>query len=84
MSRDPDALLTAAEVAELLRVTPDYVYALSRRGVLPTVRLGRARRYRRESVLAWIAEVEASGHTGGGNMNGRGGARTPPGPAREG
>jgi excisionase family DNA binding protein len=52
------ALLTAAEVAEILGVSPAWVYAQSRAGRIPTVRLGRYRRYRREAIDAWLAEQE--------------------------
>lgn len=53
-----DSLLTAAEVAALLRVTKAWVYAETRRGALPHVRLGRYVRYRRAAVSAWVEEIE--------------------------
>jgi len=51
-------VLTAAEVAELLRLNVDYVRLLSRQGVLPAHRVpgGRAFRYFRDEVLAWLRE----------------------------
>ena len=51
---DPDRLLTADDVAEILQVPRTWVYAQSRDGDLPTVRLGRYYRYRRPDVLAWV------------------------------
>jgi excisionase family DNA binding protein len=51
-------LLTAEEVAELLGVTPAWVYEQSRAGRIPTVTLGRYRRYRREAIDRWIQELE--------------------------
>ncbi len=54
-------LWTAHEVAELLGVSHEYVWQLSREGRIPTVSLGRTRRYRRESILAWIERIESSG-----------------------
>jgi excisionase family DNA binding protein len=51
-------LLTAEEVAELLGVTPAWVYEQSRAGRIPTVTLGRYRRYRREAIDLWIQELE--------------------------
>jgi excisionase family DNA binding protein len=54
-------LWTAYEVAELLGVSHEYVWQLSREERIPTVSLGRARRYRRDSVLAWLAEIESPG-----------------------
>jgi excisionase family DNA binding protein len=53
-------LLTAEEVAALLRVTPAWVYAQTRRHRIPHLRLGRYVRYRREALDAWMTEVESS------------------------
>jgi excisionase family DNA binding protein len=52
-------LLDADEVAEMLGVPKAWVYEQSRKGRIPTVALGRYRRYRRESVEAWIREQES-------------------------
>ena len=46
----PDRLLTAAEVCELLRISPRH---LRRLGV-PCVRFGRLVRYRRGDVFLWV------------------------------
>lgn len=54
-------LLTASEVAELLGVSHEYVWQLSREGRIPTITLGRARRYRRTSILAWLEQIESPG-----------------------
>jgi excisionase family DNA binding protein len=51
-------LLTAQEVAELLGVSPAWVYAESRAGRLPTVTLGRYRRYRKDTIEDWIDALE--------------------------
>ena len=53
-----DSLLTASEVAELLGVPVSWVYEQSRRGRIPTVTLGRYRRYRRDAIERWIAGIE--------------------------
>ncbi len=53
-----DPLLTADEVADLLSVSKAWVYEQSRQNRIPTVTLGRYRRYRRSSVLQWVAELE--------------------------
>lgn len=53
------ALLTAGEVAELLGVPTSWVYEQSRAGRIPTVTLGRYRRYRREAIDAWLDRIEA-------------------------
>jgi excisionase family DNA binding protein len=58
-------LLTADDVAVLLGVPRTFVYALSRRGVLPTVHVGdRYVRYRFTAVQDWIAEQETARPTG--------------------
>ncbi len=59
----PDAsrstrLMTAGDVALLLGVAPTWVYQQSRAGRIPTVTLGRYRRYRREAIEAWLVELE--------------------------
>ena len=54
-----DSLLTADQVAELLGVPKSWVYEQSREGRIPTVTLGRYRRYRREAIEAWITQIEA-------------------------
>src|ERR1035441_1109953 len=51
-------LLTADEVAGLLRMTPAWVYAETRRNRIPHMRLGRYFRYRRSAIEAWIREIE--------------------------
>lgn len=52
-------LLTAEQVANLLGVPTSWVYEQSRRGLIPTVTLGRYRRYRSEAIDEWIEEREA-------------------------
>jgi excisionase family DNA binding protein len=54
------SLLTADEVAQLLGVPVSWVYEQSRRGRIPTVALGRYRRYRREAIEAWVQRLESS------------------------
>ena len=52
------ALLSADAVAEMLGVPRSWVYANTASGVIPAVRLGRYRRYRREAIEAFIADRE--------------------------
>lgn len=52
------ALLTAEEVAALLRVTPAWVYTETRRNHIPHVRLGRYVRYRADALAEWMDELE--------------------------
>src|SRR4051812_49069575 len=56
-------LLTAAEVAKLLDVPQSWVREQSRHGRIPTVLLGRYRRYRLDAIEAWIEELEAGNGT---------------------
>lgn len=53
-----DPLLNAADVATLLGVPVSWVYEQSRRGRIPTVTLGRYRRYRSSAVEEWIEQLE--------------------------
>lgn len=56
--RASDELLTAEEVADVLGMGVDWVYAQTRARKIPHIRLGRYRRYRRESIQAWLTELE--------------------------
>ncbi len=55
-------LLTVQEAAETLRVTPQWVYKMARRGVLPTVRLGRQLRIDAAVLEGWLAEHSSNGN----------------------
>ena len=57
------ALLTAGQVAKLLGVPTSWVYEQSRKGRIPTVTLGRYRRYRAEAIDEWLEELERNGET---------------------
>jgi len=63
-------LLTADDVAALLGVGADWIYSETRAGRIPHVKLGRYRRYRRESIAAWLAELEAASTVSGTNRGG--------------
>lgn len=52
--------MTAADVAALLGVKVGWVYEQSRLGRIPTVMLGRYRRYRRTAIADWIEGLERS------------------------
>ncbi len=55
------SLLTAVQVAELLSVPKTRVWSMSRRGEIPTVRLGpREVRYRPADIEQWIARRTTS------------------------
>ena len=51
-------LLTEVETAQLLGVSPRTVWGLSDAGELPTVRIGRAKRYDRRDIEAWIERAK--------------------------
>lgn len=53
------SLLNADQVAEKLGVPKTWVYEQSRKGRIPTVTLGRFRRYRADAIERWVAELEA-------------------------
>lgn len=59
-----DVLLTADEVAGLLRVTKGWVYAAARAGQISHVRLGRYIRYRAHAIAHWITELERGSTSG--------------------
>ena len=47
-------VMTVTEVAEYLRVNPQTVYRKAKAGELPAVRIGRAIRFRRSELEAWL------------------------------
>jgi excisionase family DNA binding protein len=58
---DRPLLLTAAEVAALLRTTRTAVYVMAARGQLPGVtRLGRRLLFRSADLLQWLDQKRAS------------------------
>ena len=52
------ALLTAEEVAQMTGMGVDWIYAQARLGRIPTVRLGRYRRFRLEAIEQWVRDLE--------------------------
>lgn len=50
-------LLTAEQLAERWQIKPSTIYALTRKGSIPTVKLGRLYRYR----LAAVEDYERAG-----------------------
>lgn len=53
-----DRLLTAEEVADLLTVSVSWVRSATRENAIPSIPLGRWRRYRKSAVLAWVEQLE--------------------------
>jgi excisionase family DNA binding protein len=54
-------LLKAEDIAEMLDMRVDYVYALTRRDAIPHLRFGWTLRFRPEAIEAWLEELEAPG-----------------------
>jgi excisionase family DNA binding protein len=51
-------LLTAEDVAHMTGMGVDWIYAQARLGRIPTVRLGRYRRFRLEAIEQWVRDLE--------------------------
>jgi len=49
-----DRVMTVEEVADYLRMTPDWVREMARTGKMPSFKLGRYRRFYEADVIAWI------------------------------
>ena len=56
-----EELLTAGQLAEFLRMRKSTVEEYARRGVLPSLKLGRHRRFVRSDVLSAIDQLRRSG-----------------------
>lgn len=56
-------LLTADEVAEMLRVDKSWVYAATRANRIPHLRLGRYVRFSESALEAWISDCQGDAPT---------------------
>jgi excisionase family DNA binding protein len=56
-----EKLLEAHEIAELLSVPIGWVREHTRSGALPSIALGRYRRYDRDDVMTWIESLKIGG-----------------------
>jgi excisionase family DNA binding protein len=54
----PDPVLSAEELAAMLKINPQTVREMARNRELPAIRLSRHWRFRRSSIEAWLAERE--------------------------
>ena len=59
MAEPAERLLTADELAQRWSVPPAHVYRLARDGRIPVVEIGRYKRFKQSSIVAWEAEQEA-------------------------
>jgi excisionase family DNA binding protein len=66
-----DRLLTAEDVAGMLGMGTDWIYAQVRANRIPHVRLGRYVRFRAESIDQWIREIERGATINGHAKRGR-------------
>lgn len=53
-------LMTVAEVSLFLRKSEAWVYRNSRSGVLPTIMVGRSRRFSRRAIAGWVCRCSSS------------------------
>jgi len=53
-TNDQLELITPEDLADLLKVSKDWLYARARDGELPAFRFGRSVRFRRSDVEAWL------------------------------
>jgi excisionase family DNA binding protein len=56
-----DRLLTGDEAARYLSVTTRHLADLARAGTVPSVPIGKLRRYRLETLVQWAADRERRG-----------------------
>lgn len=61
---DPPLLLTAPAAARALAISPRTLWALTQRGELPVVRIGRSVKYDPQDLARWIASVKTPANNG--------------------
>lgn len=61
MPREGSEVLRARDVGKLLGLSPARVYALTQRGLIPHLRLGRAIVYPRRALERWLEGVAREG-----------------------
>lgn len=57
-----DRLLEADDVAAMLGMSNDWVYAECRAGRIPHIKLGRYTRFRAEAIQEWLRSQERPAH----------------------
>lgn len=55
---DPAQLMTERETRALLRISRSHLWSMTASGELPSVTIGRSRRYRRGALVDWLAAQE--------------------------
>ena len=65
MQPSPESeFIDAAEMARRLDLSRSRIYSMAKEGEIPSLRFGRYLRFRWESVVEWLAEVEARQRSG--------------------
>ena len=57
-------IMTVKDVAEYLRMSEAKVYKLAREGLLPVMRIGKAWRFRKDLLDAWVEQCSTSAGAG--------------------
>ncbi len=57
-----DKLLTAEEVADHMKVTVAWVHAMARAGEMPSLKLGRYRRFSAKAIEDWLQSRQSAVH----------------------
>jgi excisionase family DNA binding protein len=60
----PPLLLTAAQAARALAISPRTLWSLTRRGEIPAVRIGRAVRYDRRDLVEYLDRLRSAQQAG--------------------
>jgi excisionase family DNA binding protein len=60
MQAEPGDVLTIAELATYLRIPKSTLYKLAREGKVPSQKVGRHWRFRREAIDRWLGETRAT------------------------
>jgi excisionase family DNA binding protein len=55
----PEPLLSAEQVARWLGLTPNHVYDQAKHGKIPSIRIGRHRRFQRTVIESWLNTLGA-------------------------
>ena len=69
MEREPDDILTIAELSDYLRISRSTLYKLAQEGRVPCQKVGRHWRFRKETIDRWLDQGDEHDLT-----NARGGA----------
>ena len=68
MGMETGDVLTIQELAAYLKIPKSTLYKLVREGRIPSQKIGRHWRFRKDTIDRWLDETRASGHPPGGNQ----------------